>query len=131
MSAPDPAAAELERLHAIEAAATEGPWEPVTDDHGRGHLDYSVWSDQASYYIAETVISRADANFIAEARTAFPRLLAAVEAVLKLADEWRAVGSPESAEEEALMWQRIESGEALRDAVARELTRKEARDAGT
>jgi hypothetical protein len=50
------------------------------------------------------------------------RLLAAVEAASELADEWRAVGSPESAEEEALMWQQIESGERLREAITAALT---------
>lgn len=50
------------------------------------------------------------------------RLLAAVEAALKLADDWRAVGCPESTEEEALMWHRIEDGEALREATSSALT---------
>jgi len=70
-----------------EQAATPGPLEAVTDDHGRGRkLDHSVWADHAGYYFAETVLTRDDAEFIATARTALPRLLAAVDAVLKLAD---------------------------------------------
>jgi hypothetical protein len=55
-----------------------------------------------------------------------PLLLAAIEAVLAKADEWRAVGRPESAEEEALMWRQIECGEWLRAAIATALTGKEA-----
>lgn len=57
-----------------------------------------------------------------------PVLLAAIEAVLKLADHWRAVGSPESAEEETLMWQQIESGDALREAITAAVTGKDSSD---
>jgi hypothetical protein len=62
-------------LNAIEAranAATSGPWEEVVDDHGRGRIDASVWSDSIGYYIAEKISSGqrhvADAEFIAHAR---------------------------------------------------------------
>ena len=55
-----------------------------------------------------------------------PALLAAVEATLKLADEWRAAGCPESAEEEALMWREIECGDRLRAAITAALGGKEA-----
>lgn len=83
-------AAILEEWRKVERAATPGPLEAVTDDHGRGRLDHSVWSGRAGYYLAETVRTRDDAEFIVTARTAMPRLVAAVDAALKLADDWDA-----------------------------------------
>jgi hypothetical protein len=81
---PDSLAAKLAEWRVIEQAADPGPWDPVTDDHGRGRLDHSVRSERAAYYVAETVLTRADAEFVATARTAMPLLIAAIEKVLDL-----------------------------------------------
>lgn len=49
--------------------ATAGDWESVVDDHGRGQVDASVWSESIGYYITEKVSSgprhREDAAHIA------------------------------------------------------------------
>ena len=62
----------------ITRAATIGPWEKLGFD--------DIWSQPAGRHVAETMNREADAEFIVTARTAMPRLLAAVKAVLKAAD---------------------------------------------
>lgn len=47
----------IEGDKAAAEAATPGPWEAVVDDHGRGEVDASVWSDDLGYYITEKVSS--------------------------------------------------------------------------
>jgi hypothetical protein len=74
----DPLAAKLAKWSAIEQAATPGPWEAT------GIMGEDIWAD-AKGFVAKTV-SPADAGFIAEARTAMPRLRAALAAVLEQAD---------------------------------------------
>ena len=66
-----------------EQAATPGPWTAC------GIGDDEVWSEEPWGHVAETMGNQADAGFIATSRTAMPRLLAAVDAVLKLPVEWR------------------------------------------
>jgi hypothetical protein len=91
----DPALAEWRK---ITEAATPGPWNAETK-HGRDIAD-EAWSevrikapdgsDIASTYIShllENYRSEEDETFIVTARTAIPRLLAAVDAALGLADE--------------------------------------------
>lgn len=149
-SSPAPAddglTAELERLRAIEQAATEDPWwsdesdqcwrlhgvaaripahDPLPEQivnkqilkapkHGTPYAEY--WPDPA------------DAEFIVTARTAFPRLLAAVEAVLKRAGDLEKLrtGPPSAEEDEAaargIRW----AARQFREAITRELTGKEA-----
>ncbi len=80
--ADDPLTAALERLSAIEQAATPGPWEILDEDE--------IWSQAKPGHVAETMCNPADAAFIAEARTAMPLLVAAVRAALEKADEWAA-----------------------------------------
>jgi len=65
-------------------------------------------------------------NYFTPARIS--SLLDGYDALLKLADEWRAVGCPESAGEEALMWREIECGDRLRAAITAALSGKEAGD---
>ena len=78
---PDDLAATLAEIQEREQAATPGPWIA----YGIG--DDEVWSETPWDHVAETMGNVADARFIAAARTDVPSLLAAVEAVLKLADD--------------------------------------------
>ena len=64
----------------LARSATIGPWEKLGFD--------DIWSQPAGRHVAETMNCEADAEFIVMARTAMPLLLAAVEAPLKLADDW-------------------------------------------
>ena len=98
----DDLTAELARLSKIEQDATAGPWGTL-ERHGRDIADEG-WSEVhvvggpdseplAATFIShtlETDNTEADTAFIVESRTAMPRLLAAVEAALKLADDWGA-----------------------------------------
>jgi hypothetical protein len=74
------------------------------------------------------LVTELDAWFIATARNAFPRLLAAIEAALKVADQLPPQGPPSSALEEDRMWIRQECADMIREAITRELTGKEAGD---
>ena len=74
----------------IEQAATEGPWEAGTGD---GDPRPHVWASRSSGCVADItyVVSNDygdvrpdDAEFIADARTALPKALDALEAVLAL-----------------------------------------------
>lgn len=80
----DPLAAELAAWRALADAATDGPWEPVTDNHGRKGIEHAVWASAADRYAAEFMFWQPDAAFTAAARSAMPRLLAAAADVLKL-----------------------------------------------
>ena len=84
MTAPDAdrAASTLAEWHKFTRAATIGPWEKLGPD--------DIWSQPAGRHVAETMNREADAEFIVTARIAMPVLLAALEAVLKLADDWNA-----------------------------------------
>lgn len=111
MAGTDPVAATLSGIRAIEQAATPGPWRLEWDscDCGDGYgCSHGSWphaihtprahterpdGDEWDHDFSHTEISDlgdADAEFIIAARTAFPLLLAAVEAALKLADDWDA-----------------------------------------
>ncbi len=79
----DPLSATLAGWGKITRAATIGPWEKLGFD--------DIWSQPAGRHVAETMNREADAEFIAAARTVMPLLLAAIEAVLKLADGWNAL----------------------------------------
>ena len=59
----------------LTRAATIGPWEKLGFD--------DIWSQPAGRHVAETMNREADAEFIVTARTAMPRLLAAVDTALK------------------------------------------------
>jgi len=90
MTAADPRQL-LDQLDALRAAATPGPWEHVTDDHGRKGVEHSVWSDSGECYVAE-VLPGPDAALIVAAVNSLPQLVAALRGVMKVADElsaWR------------------------------------------
>ena len=76
----DRVASTLAEWGKLTRAATIGPWEKLGFD--------DIWSQPAGRHVAETMNREADAEFIVTARTAMPRLLAAVEAALKAADSW-------------------------------------------
>jgi hypothetical protein len=71
----DDVTARLAGWREAEKNASPGPWE-VT-----GIGDDDIWSDALGGFVAETMHPN-DAPFIVTARTAMPRLLAAVEAAL-------------------------------------------------
>jgi hypothetical protein len=79
---------DLDAIKARADAATEGPWESVVDDHGRGRVDASIWAKSIGYYIAEKVTSGpkhiADAEFMAKAREDVPALVAELERTQRL-----------------------------------------------
>ncbi len=71
----------------------------------------------------------ANADFIAHAREDIPLLLAAIEAALKLADEWEMTAATldgGTARANAL----LDCTASFREAITRELTAKEAGDGG-
>jgi hypothetical protein len=87
---PDPAAAYLAEVRGRAEGITAGPWEhplPFDVTHGYKHHNgrhAATWvasTDAGDDSISEDEAA-ANAEFIASARTAVPRLLAAVEAVL-------------------------------------------------
>jgi hypothetical protein len=102
MSAPDDrVASALAGWREITEAATPGPWN-VETRHGTDITD-EAWSevrikapdgsDIASTYIShllENYRTDEDEAFIVTVRTAFPLLLAAIEAALAKADDWDA-----------------------------------------
>jgi hypothetical protein len=92
---PDPSAA-LEGLRKIEQAASKGPWRAVIAPNGTSVVE-TTWHVPAGYVGAGKTMhvarfsctagtaeqEEANAEFTATARTAMPRLAAALEAVLK------------------------------------------------
>lgn len=132
-----------------EQSATPGPWE-TTERHGIG-ADDEGWSEltvkSPSGVVAmtywtdalETSSPEADGAFISNARADIPRLLAALYAALKLADDWDAAASnplritwnDPAANEAASVSQslsvstRRRSAAALREAIARALLGEE------
>ncbi len=95
-------AAELAAIRDCDRAATPGPWKQFPDTHaGRVWVQIGTQRHEADcepLFRARTLgrspteadyrQREADAAFIVAARTAIPRLLAAIGDVLKLADGW-------------------------------------------
>jgi len=81
----DDLAAELKRWRHATEAATAGPWEAHSH-----HRQYSIWHDELDEPLAREVRNWDDAVFMSAASVAMPRLLAAVEAALKAADDLEA-----------------------------------------
>ena len=90
MTPDDPASAALAAIRAIEQAATPGEWKHRTaegrSDWTSGSKAYAVHRVEADAEPRGIGIfsTTADAEFVVTARTAMPRLLAAVERVLEL-----------------------------------------------
>lgn len=121
--------AELERLSRIEQQATKGPWKAVaglwTAEDGKQQVFPAVISSdgdpsKAGTWLVAAGTGSADpesnAEFIAEARTAMPRLVAAIQRLSELADEWEQEGFRLDAE--AFM----NCARALREAITKALS---------
>lgn len=79
----------LDDIKARIEKATLGPWSAEPYLFGEeGRVRVTSPSDSEDYNTAEDVLT-ADAEFIAHARTDVPKLVAALEAVERLAEEWR------------------------------------------
>lgn len=85
----------LDDIRQRAEAATEGPWRlwrdrsPHDPDNNRGAAVESAWAYDADGEDTELITDwcrTADAEFIAHARTDIPRLLAALDAALAVAD---------------------------------------------
>ena len=120
---PSPLPAALEEWHQIEQAATKGPWgtNATQDDTPVVCIDGPVPGSATVLFEADWG-TKADARFIVTARTAMPRLLAAVEAVLELADKLPPQAPPSSALEEDRMWIRQECADMIREAITAALS---------
>ena len=83
---PDDLASALTRWRKAEQAATKGPWQVTATQEGDEVIYVHASGRHGSVSVLfETDPGReADAEFIAVARNAVPRFLAAIEAVLKL-----------------------------------------------
>ena len=92
----------LDAMQARCDAATEGPWVADGGEISQSWKRPEPWKPIVSTAVAcmsycyggsaAGVEEEADAEFIAAARTDLPRLIAAVRAVLELADAWTARG---------------------------------------
>lgn len=123
-STPDSLSSALDEWRAIEQAADPGPWE-VT---GISYED--IWSESKGGFIAETFGGTESARLIVTARTAMPRLIKAVEAVLKLAGDWdrEASGGPLAILLGARAQAHQDCAAALRETIRTALTGEEAGD---
>ena len=88
----DDLASTLTRWRKAEQAATKGPWQVDATQEGDPviYTPATVPPGSAAVLFEAHWGSEADAEFIAAARNAVPRLLAAIDAVLELADEMEA-----------------------------------------
>ena len=114
-----------DRLNEIEAranAATEGPWTPdeytEVDPDGFYELSRVIapdpdGDDRCAIGVVHTGILRPDADFIAHARTDVPALVAALRAVLDLADRWATQSTDYDEDTE----QQIDDGKAIVRAI--------------
>ena len=114
-----------DRLNEIEAranAATEGPWAPdeytEVDPDGFYELARVIapdpdGDDWCAIGVVHTGILRPDAEFIAHARTDVPALVAALRAVLELADRWATQSTDYDEDTE----QQIDDGKAIVRAI--------------
>ena len=114
-----------DRLNEIEAranAATEGPWAPdeytEVDPDGFYELSRVIAPDPdgdgwCAIGVVHTGILRPDADFIAHARADVPALVAALRAVLELADRWATQSTDYDEDTE----QQIDDGKAIVRAI--------------
>ena len=116
------AADRLDQIEARANAATEGPWTPdeytEVDPDGFYELSRVIapdpdGDDRCAIGVVHTGILRPDADFIALARTDVPALVAALRAVLDLADRWAAQSTDYDEDTE----QQIDDGKAIVRAI--------------
>lgn len=77
---------------ALEAAATPKPWRRVTEPGTKNHALHDARDADIATDYEGVWYDKGDAEFIAASRAIVPRLIAAVEAVLTLAEAWRYKG---------------------------------------
>jgi hypothetical protein len=120
----DPVAATLDGWREAELNATAAPWEV----HHGSAIGIRLASDELDWPLAEGFRRAADAEFSAAARTAMPRLLAAVEAALAKAHELMDTPWPEDGGDRAgtAAEQAVLDGIAFREAITTALTGQEA-----
>ena len=113
-----------DRLNEIEAranAATEGPWEAYRPNPAYRIYEICSTTPQGlDETLAEVSGYNAsdDADFIAHARTDVPALMAALRAVLDLADRWAAQSTDYDEDTE----QQIDDGKAIVRAIEEALS---------
>ena len=123
MTETDPLTAALERWKAATEAATPGPWEA----HSRLR-QYSIWHDELDQPLAREVRNWDDAVFMSAARTAMPRLVAAVGAVLELAGDAKGVRDYSGPETYGRQVGWTLDPAKVREAITTSLSRKEGSD---
>ena len=80
----------LDTTQRLDVAATPGPWETVEDTARRGHITAPVDDPEEGAFVTHCeecmgyVLSAANAEWIAHARTALPQAVAALQAVIEL-----------------------------------------------
>ena len=90
----------LDTTQRLDGAATPGPWETVEDAGRRGHITAPVDDPEEGAFVTHCeecmgyVLSAANAEWIAHARTALPAAVAALQAVLDLHANDTEYGSP-------------------------------------
>ena len=107
----------LTEITALADAATDGPWR-VTPWHDKGVMpagwaDDSLPIDERGPFAHIAASDLLDAAFIAAARAVVPELVAALRAVLALAEGWAT--QPTDYDEDTE--QQIDDGHAVRDAI--------------
>ena len=121
------AADRLDQIEARANAATKGPWESdeytEIDPDGFYELSRVIAPDpddgeDYAIGVVHVGILRPDATFIAHARTDVPALVAALRAVLDLADRWAAQSTDYDEDTE----QQIDDGKAIVRAIEEALS---------
>ena len=80
----------LGKAERLDGAATPGPWETPEDTARRGHITAPVDDPEEGAFVTHCeecmgyVLSAANAEWIAHARTALPQAVAALQAVIEL-----------------------------------------------
>lgn len=113
----DPIINRLDQIKGRAEKATEGPWEHYGDgDHEvYRHVDYDDGSP--GEYITWSVPRKADAEFIAAARTDVPALVDALIRVLDRCDRAISFPTPDGEMRQACIAMR-ETAEIIRDEIA-------------
>ena len=106
----------LARARAVTVGATPGPWDYCDAERALGGPSVAVLDDLYVISLTTTpsIDTWEDAAFIAHARTMLPAAVAAIEAVLALAEGWAT--QPTDYDEDTE--QQIDDGHAVRDAIA-------------
>lgn len=97
----------IDQIAARIEEATEGTWRTDKHAYGVGVSYADKWDEDMQLFVETNGLTytpnTADAEFIANARTDLPRLLAAVRAVEELAEGWGNIGYPATREQIAAL----------------------------